>query len=159
MPTAPKPPKTPKPCCERPKVTVHASDYGLHTWQPFDYGTRAWFHIYSGARDRTEGVVADIRENMHLKGGRNDVRIRGLAPTTMIAAILGMTRNLQLAGQLRAPSGRTHIRTSKRVYKLPASHKQRMLAKLERRQEDRNALEKDVSRPMPPLANSPPKLP
>lgn len=77
----------------------------------------------------------------------------------MIAAILGMTRNLQLAGRLGSPCGRHHKRISRRVYQFPANHKNRMLAQLDRRKADRDHLEKNLPQRMPPLANSPPKLP
>jgi hypothetical protein len=155
LPTAPNPPKEPKRCCRQASVTYGAHQFRLHTWQPFAYGTRTWFHIYSGARDRTEGVVADIRENMHLKGGRNDVRVRGLTVYTMLAAILGMTRNLQLSHRLAPPSGRLHKRTSKRVYKLPASLWKKMLAELGRRARARGEPDDQYRNAL--VANSPPE--
>ena len=115
--------------------------------------------MYFGGRDRTEGVVADIRETMHLKGGRNGCRIRGIGPISMLAAVLGMTRNLQLAQRLRPPSGRTHRRTSRRIFCLDAEHRAAMLRTLARRAADRDKLPAPTRPTLQPPPNGPPRLP
>ncbi len=78
----------------------------------------------------------------------------------MLAAILGMTRNLQLAQRLRPPSGRTHQRTSRRILHLDTDHHNTMLRTLARRTQDRDTLERATPTPsLPALPNGPPRLP
>jgi hypothetical protein len=80
----------------------------------------------------------------------------------MLAAILGMTRNLQLAQRLRAPSGRTHKRISRRVYILPRDRRLAMLRKLDRRERDlakiEQAIQSERARGLP-RPTRPPDLP
>ncbi len=145
---------------EQRTATTRISDHPMRTWQPFPYGTRAWMHIYSAARSRSEGVMGDLRHNVKLTGGRHDVRIRGIQPITFLAGILGMTRNLQLSHDLAPPSGRTHTRESRRVYRAVGEHYNAMVRTLKRRREDRDQLQPNLTqqheaRP----TNGPPQLP
>lgn len=159
LPTAPTPPDTPPPACTCASTTIRRDDHPMRTWQPFPYGTPAWAHLYFGGRDRIEGVVADVRETMHLKGGRNECRIRGIDPISMLAAVLGMTRNLQLAQRLRPPSGRIHRRTSRRIFCLDTEHRTAMPRTLARRAADRDDLPAPTRPTLQPLPNGPPRLP
>lgn len=133
------------PCCTQKTVTATPDMWRLNSWQPFHYGDPDWYFLYHNLRNRNEGVVADVRVNMHLRGGRNDVRVRGLNIYGLLAAVLTAARNLQIAQVLTASSNRPRKRQTARLFELDPGDLKRLERRLAARAAARDALERELA--------------
>lgn len=88
---------SPPEICAKQRLRIPAEQLPL--WQPYQYGSEAWWASMS-RRARVEGAFGQLKNEATQDLTRGAIRVMGLAKTALMCAFLAAASNLRLAARL-----------------------------------------------------------
>lgn len=107
--------------CGQQKSRIHREE--LPFWQPDLYGSADWYASYN-RRNRVEGVFGNVKNDAAQDLTRGNIRVMGLAKTSLLTLVTVMAANLRLLDRWRERQARA-ARGEDQLAKVPRKPRRR----------------------------------